>query len=215
MVFEELSQAAVGSAFGQGLFPVWQEFSRNALQIAGFSAGMAIFTLFIWYYYRLLARRDFFRFTPVRGEGWHIRFVNGLRQVGFVLKYVILFPAISFIFFAILALFLFLLAKEQSIGQILLISITVVAGVRITAYVNEEAARELAKLIPMVLLGVTLVQPNFFSIDLFFDRVFQVPAFVPQIGGFVLFTFLPEVILKALLTAKRHASPPLQDSANR
>jgi hypothetical protein len=70
------------------------------------------------------------------------------------------------------------------------------------AYYNEAASQELAKLIPIVLLGAYLTTPSFFSLELVLSRVQELPSFINRIGGFILFTMVLEISLKIMLNIK-------------
>jgi hypothetical protein len=95
-----------------------------------------------------------------------------------------------------------LLAKEQTTVQILFISIAVVSATRVTAYYSEELARDMAKLIPFALLGLTIVQPGFFSIELTLARIAQVPSLLWNIIPFILYIFVLEIALRVLYLVK-------------
>ncbi|MBU0952847.1 MAG: hypothetical protein KKA90_00275 [Nanoarchaeota archaeon] len=182
---------------------IYTNFAVNAYTATTFSIAMAIYAIVVWHYYQILSKRDFFHYHHIQGSGFKVAAENALGGFLFILKYLILFPIITFILFVILSSFLFLLAKEQAIETIILISITVISATRIAAYYNEDLARDLAKLIPLALLGVFLVQPNFFSLDLFYERILALPSFQFQIGGFIIYTLVLEIVLKLLFTVKR------------
>ena len=50
-----------------------------------------------------------------------------------------------------------------SVAMVLLISVAIVAAVRVTAYYNEDLSKDLAKMLPFALLGVFLLDTSFFS----------------------------------------------------
>ncbi|MBI4043826.1 MAG: hypothetical protein HY393_03395 [Candidatus Diapherotrites archaeon] len=181
---------------------VLDELFLHGFEVGLFSLGMAVYAIIIWQYYHLVAKRDLFRFKRKEGRGFEVLISNLFGEFVFLLEYLIVFPLITFVFFSVFAVMLFFLAKEQPLESILLISITVIAATRITAYYNEALAQDVAKLIPLVMLGVFILEPNFFSVSLVQSRIEEVPLFLNRIAGFLLFTLALEVALKVVLGVK-------------
>jgi hypothetical protein len=199
-------------------------FLTNVSEISLYAISIAIYAVIIWHYYRLLARRDFFHFEEVDGEGIGAWFKNFLGEIAFVFKYIIFFPLISFIFFTAFSLMLFLLSKEQTIQQILFISAAVISATRITAYYNEDLSKDLAKMVPLALLGVFVVQANFFSTELLISRINLLPDFMIEIASFILFFLVLEIALRIIYgfisinknnKPKRHEKIHLRNNAER
>lgn len=183
--------------------PTWTELWVQMLPVATFGFAIFVYGLIIWYFYRSLAKRDLFSLNLKKYEKQkHAALKKLIGFISYLIEYVIVFPVITFLWFLVLALFLFLLAKSQSIQGILLISMALVSGVRIAAYYSEDLSRDLAKLLPFALLGIALVDPSFFSLQLFFDRLTEVIGFLPSTINFILFIILLESALKVLLVTK-------------
>ena len=187
--------------------PVLNEIINNFLgnieTITISAIAIAIYGIVIWHYYRLLAKRDFFHFEGVRGEGGWVWFFNFLEELEFLVKYIIFYPLLSFIFFGIFSIMMFLLSKEQSIPIILMTSVTVISATRITAYYNEDLSKDMAKLVPFALLGVFIVQANFFDNALLMDRINTLPGFFVDIAAFVLYFLVLEIGLRIIYGLKK------------
>ncbi len=173
-------------------------FLNNIGEISIYAISIAIYAVVIWHYYRLLARRDFFHFEETDGEGIGAWFKNFFGEIAFIFKYILFFPLISFIFFTIFSLMLFLLSKEQTIQQILFIGAAVIAATRITAYYNEDLSKDLAKMVPLALLGVFIVQADFFSTEILISRINELPNFMIEIASFILFFLVLEIALRII-----------------
>src|SRR3989339_656625 len=82
-----------------------------------YAVALAIYGIFVFHFYRQLAQRDVFVFDiseyKARREHAVIREIFGF--VLYIIKYAVLFPLFSFFWFAMLAVFLFVLTKAQSI----------------------------------------------------------------------------------------------------
>ena len=164
--------------------------------------AIAIYAIVIWHYYRTLARRDFFHFGGKQGNGTWVWFLNFLEELEFLVKYIIFYPLLSFIFFGIFSVMMFLLSKEP-IPIILLTSVSIISATRITAYYNEDLSKDLAKLIPFALLGVFIVQADFFSFNILIERVLALPNFFVDIASFMLYFLVLEIGLRLLYGLKR------------
>ena len=120
--------------------------------------GMTVYAVFVFNFYRFVAARDMFKFNlSWSGEESGSVIGNLMRLVWYVVRYVILFPAFAFFWFAVLTLVLAFLSEDRSLGTILLISLATVSAIRVTAYYNEDLARDLAKMLPFAVLSIFIV----------------------------------------------------------
>ena len=99
-----------------------------------------------------MGSKDLFELNLERYEQSRMR---GLRVVlhfvFYVVKYLILFPIVAFVWFLLLTTLLAFLAKQQTIESILLVAMTVLCSIRITSYYNEDLSRDLSKILPFAL----------------------------------------------------------------
>ncbi len=179
--------------------------SRDLPTLLLFTVAIFLYGVLIYHFYRFVAARDIFGFNLLpfrrgskRGSG--VRLFNFLMAL---IEYGLILPIIVFIWFAGFSVLLFLMAKGLAMGQILLIAITLVSAIRIAAYYNEDLSRDIAKLLPFVLLGIAIVDPSFFSIPLIQERAASISVFVGMIAAFVVFAILLEWALRILLAIKR------------
>lgn len=186
----------------EALTPFLLDFQQHWQIITIFTLGIALYMILMWHYFHIVAKRDLLKFNKIKGDGFWVAVGNLAGEFVYLIEYLIVFPIITFVFFSVFALAMLFLAKEQPLESVLLISITVIAATRVMAYYNEEAAQELAKLIPIVLLGAYLTTPSFFSIDLVAERMAQMPSFLNRIGGFLIYTLVLEISLKIMLNIK-------------
>jgi len=178
---------------------VFTGFEKEMLSLALYTVGMALYGILIWNYYRHLAKRDIFTMDFSKYQQMHggITIIKKFLSAFFyIFKYVVLFPLYTFLWFAMLSMFLFMLAKTQSVEGILLIAITIVSSVRLTSYYSEDLAKDLAKMIPFALLGVFVVDPSFFTLELVYERFATIPTLLPVIARYLLFVVMMEFGLK-------------------
>ena len=127
--------------------------------------GMALYAVFIFKFYRFVAARDMFALDLSRYEESRYRWVRRLLHfVMYVAKYLIVFPAFAFFWFAVLTLILTFLSKDRAIADILLIALATVTTIRATAYYNEDLSRDVAKILPFAVLALFVIDASFFDI---------------------------------------------------
>ncbi len=169
-----------------------------------YALGLSIYIWLIWHFYRFVATRDLFgKHLSIHHPGltgFLEDFILGLFRVG---KYGILFPIMSFLWFGGFVALLFVVAQNQTIDQIALISIGLVGAARVLAYYKEDMAQELAKTIPIVILGVALVEPDFFQIELVQSRLQSLPELGSTLLPFIVYLSALELALRVLLWIKQ------------
>lgn len=160
-----------------------------------------LYALFIWRFYRFLARRDILSLDLSRyNTSTHPGVRKFLAAIFFIIVYIIILPFITFFWFALLAFFLLFLAKSQSLSSIILISAAVVSSIRLTAYISEDLSKDLSKMLPFTLLGFFIIDPDFFSVNDFILRISEIPNFFTHILLYVLFIIVLELVLRGLFT---------------
>ena len=149
-----------------------------------FVVGIAVYSLFVWYFYRHISKRDFLPkfFYPVT-----MRDIVKPKHIALsIAAYIVVFPAITFVWFIVLAFFVFLISKDMPFEIALFVSMSIIAVVRILSYYREAASSEIAKMIPYAILSFLLTSaavyadPNFFTEK----QMNSIPAkFMEGIGG--------------------------------
>jgi len=86
--------------------------------------------------------------------------------------------------------------ESLSIENLLLISATIVAVIRITSYHKEDLSREIAKFFPFTFLGLSLINPNLFNLDRIFEQIISIPSLFNHVGVYLLFIVLIEILLR-------------------
>lgn len=163
------------------------------------SMGIVFYSLFIWFFYRFLARRDLLKLNLSKYD--KEEFANEKKFLAillYILEFIIITPLVIFIWFGILSMFLIIFAKELDVGTIMLICTALISAVRITAYFKEELSKDLAKLIPLTLIAVIISTPNFFNFTTTIDRITQLPLFFNTAFYYLLFIFIWEILLRLL-----------------
>ena len=178
--------------------------------------GMVIYAVFVWHFYRFIAKRDVIPITvnPRTAEGKITP-----KKIGYyIAAHILLFPFIIWVWFIVYSFFMFILAKDMPLGVVLLISISVIGATRITSYYKEDLAKDVGKLLPFALLGVFLTSSaffsetsNFFSIEEIEERIEEIPRFISRIVEFVILVAAIEIILRISFLIKRKIWPAAEE----
>jgi hypothetical protein len=156
------------------------------LEFLFFVIGIALYSLFVWYFYRFISKRDLLPkiFYPLS----HGKKATPKLVVAYSACYIIVFPIITFVWFIVLAFFVFLISKEMPFEIALFVSMAIIAVVRILSYYRETAASEIAKMIPYAILSFFLTsvavfaEPSFFTEKQFGSIPIKV---IENLGGIV------------------------------
>ena len=158
-------------SFGKGFLEdpasYFLEADGSGITFLLFVIGIAIYALFVWYFYRYISKRDLFpKFFYILEKEENPTKAKIAISVAI---YIVSFPIIIFIWFTVLAFFVYLVAEEMPMYLAIFVSMSIIAVVRILAYYREEASKEIAKMIPYAILAFFLTSaavyqdPNFFT----------------------------------------------------
>ncbi len=162
-----------------------------------FLIGVAVYAVFIFIFYKFLARKDLFKidlskYNTTRNPLWK----KTLRVIFYVLEHILVYPVFVIFWFGILGLLLAFLSKNEGAQTILLVTAAVIGSVRITAYISENLSNDLAKMLPFALLGIFLIDISYFSIDHTQKVVFDVLPLWNTIVYYIIFIILLELFLR-------------------
>ncbi|MFC2143300.1 hypothetical protein ACFLQN_02785 [Candidatus Aenigmatarchaeota archaeon] len=161
-----------------------------------FVIGMVIYALFVFKFYRFIARKNIFTITKDHA--------TLARKVGYVLEYIFLFPLIAFFWFFVISMLLSMLSEIISITNIFMISMAIMATIRITAYYSEELSRDIAKLIPFALLAVFLLDISGLSLSSSTDLIREISTVLTTLVYYFVFIIVLEFILRIVTYRRRN-----------
>ena len=176
--------------------------------LIGYSIGMVVYGIFIWNFYRFLARREM---IPLHIKKYETDGKKITSFIAYLIKYVVVFPLVVLVWFVVYSTFLFFMAPDLPVEHVFLIVISLVVTVRISAYYKEDLAKDFAKLIPFALLGIFLTSNIFFTPDDVAQRTLGFLPFLGKILGFVTYAIIVEAILRILFLIKRKILPVAEE----
>jgi len=193
MIFDTISN------FLQSLTNSVPEQYRVLVSLFLYTFFIAIYSVFIWKFYKFLASRDIIelnlkQYNRSQYPGLEKFFAVALYTV----EYMIILPFLVLFWFTIFSMFLLILSESQSAEQILLISAAIIASTRITAYISEDLSRDIAKILPFTVLAMFVLGGKFFDLNNLFLKISQIPSLFTNVLMFVIFIFATEFILRGV-----------------
>ncbi|MEM3074754.1 MAG: hypothetical protein QW727_02320 [Candidatus Pacearchaeota archaeon] len=167
-----------------------------------FIVFVTIYSIFIWKFYKFFARRDLLELNLSQYNKYEHDFTRKFFAILlFILEYIIILPIVTFFWFFVVTLILFLLAPGQNISNILLISAVLVGVVRITSYYSENLSEDLAKLFPLTILVVAISTPGFFNLENILSKLSSITSLFTNILLYLLVIMILEFLLRIFYLA--------------
>ena len=158
---------------------------------------IVVYSVFIWKFYRFIAKKNILGLNLSQyNNSSHPFFEKALALIFYILEYIIILPIIIFFWFAVFTLFLIFLTEDVTTKQLLIVSVTIIAAIRVTSYYSEDLSKDLAKLLPFTLLAVAILKPGFFDIERIISQMTELPGFIEHIVVYLIFIIILESILR-------------------
>ncbi len=201
MVFDQITE----------IFPNATQFIRS-LDSYDIVASLLIYTIiifiyavFVWSFYKTVSKRDLFKLEIKDHRNiWQ-------KRVLYIVKYLVFFPIFTFLWFAVMSAILFFLSKSYTTQNILVIAMAMVAAARITSYYKRELAEDIAKILPLGVLAIFIVDPSYFSLSLTISRFLELETLIPLFVNYLVFVIALEFVLRVILVGVRY----MRDRINR
>lgn len=162
-----------------------------------FILGIIAYSVFVFNFYRLVAKRDIFELNLKKySTSPHPTIRKMFAGVLYFIEHIVIFPFLSFFWFAVLSLLLAFLSKDGVAGNILLTSIALVGAIRAVSYYTEDLSNDLAKLVPFALLAVFLADINYFSLQNSISVIIDMILMWEDALYYLLFIVLLEVVMR-------------------
>ena len=117
--------------------------------------------------YRVMTRRDIFTLDLSRfEEPENPASRKALHFISYVLKYILLYPLISFAWFGILFIIVSIIATDREAKDLLLSAMLALALVRIMSYYSTTFARHFARFLPLTVVSILILDLRHIHIDL-------------------------------------------------
>jgi len=156
-----------------------------------------VYSIFVWKFYRYISKKNLLELNLNKyNKSEHPFFSKVIAGLFYFLEYIIILPFLIFFWFSLFTIFLVVLTQNLEIGSILIISATIIAAVRMSAYYKEEVAREIAKMLPFMLLAVSFLTPGFFDFGRILSQLSYLGDFFDNIVNYLSFIIVLEIVLR-------------------
>ena len=91
-----------------------------------------------------------------------------------------------------------MLSKSRPIEDVLFLGIIVVATTRICAYASEKLAEDIAKLLPLTLIAIFLIDSKSISLDAIKSSLLVLLEQIPKVAKYLLFIIFVEWVLRIM-----------------
>lgn len=161
---------------------------------------VVIYAVFIWKFYRFIARKNIFQLNLNQyNHVEHPGMAKVLASSLYLLEYIIILPFVIFFWFTVFTLFLVLLTNNLPLNTLLIVSVIIIASVRMTSYIpnyGEDLAKEIAKLLPLNLLAIALIGKTAFSFENVISNLSEIPSLLGTVMNYLVFIIVLEIILR-------------------
>ncbi|MFH1500422.1 MAG: hypothetical protein ABIE22_00570 [archaeon] len=165
--------------------------------LALYAILIAIYSIFIFKFYKFLGRRDILRLNLKQyNTTTHPGLKKFLVSIFFIIEYIIILPVVVIFWFIVLAIFLLLLSESQAVDQVVLIAAAIVAAIRLTAYFSEDLSKDLAKIFPFTVLAIFLLNPDFFVLSDVIGKIWDIPLLFRNVVVYMVFIIALEAVLR-------------------
>ncbi len=151
------------------------------------------YLILVWKFSRFISKKNIFGINLNKYNTSEHKFIEG---VFYFLEYIIILPFLVFVWFSFLAISLLILNTGLDVNNVLVISAAVVAAIRMTSYYSHKISLELAKLIPLSLLVVSILSPGFFDFTETVGNVAGVANLLGNIFNYFIFIIILEGLLR-------------------
>ncbi|MEA3414037.1 MAG: hypothetical protein U9Q99_00725 [Nanoarchaeota archaeon] len=191
-------------------------FGKNFINLFLIVILIFIYAVLIWKFYRFIAKKNLISLNLNQYNRSEHPLVNkAIKIIFYITEYIIILPALVFLWFAVFTIFLLFLTDKIEVHTLLIISATVVAAIRMAAYYKADLAKDLAKLLPFTLLGVSLTQSGLLNFNNILVKLIEIPLFLEEIIIYLLFIIVIEFILRLFeiffITTGIHSEEEIQE----
>lgn len=156
-----------------------------------------LYSIFIWKIYHVISAKNILKLDLNRyNTSEHPLSEKLLAGLFYFLEYILILPFLIFFWFTAFTLFLILITENLEIQNILIISATIIAVIRMASYYKEDLSKELSKMLPFTLLAIAITNPGFFNFEQVLSHFSKIPSLLNQIPIYLLFIIFLEAIMR-------------------
>ncbi len=161
--------------------------------------GLALYTIIVYNLYRFIATRDIFNLNLRQyNRAQHSGAFKFFAVILYIAEYVLFFPLFLMLWFITFSTILNAMTTTPNTEMVLLMSMAIIASIRIASYYKQDLAKDIAKLIPFALLAVVMVD-DISSVLTWGDKILDLLYLLPTMFNILIYYFVFVVCLEILL----------------
>ena len=111
--------------------------------------SITVYGVFVFNFYRFLARKDIFTLNLQKhNQSRHPVLRKTFSVIFYIFMSLVLYPVFVFVWFGVMAALLYILSKNQTTENVMLVAMGVVGAIRVCSYYKEALATDIAKIDP-------------------------------------------------------------------
>lgn len=178
----------------------FSEFVTTIEPLVFFVIGLIIYTLFVFKFYKSIARKDLIKLDLGDGRA-ELKSVKPTKIILInALENFILTPVAVIFWVGVITTMLMLLAENYTAGTLLITAISAVAVIRVSSHYDEALSEDLAKLLPLTLLALLLFDASTFSIGNTLAIAGQLPGLWKSLVYYLMFAIALEIVMRFIQT---------------
>ena len=158
---------------------------------------IVIYGFVVWKFYKSISKKDILGLNLNKyNKAKHPLITKIFAGALYFIEYILISPLIIFLWFGLLTLLLVVVTEGIPATTLVIISGLIIASVRIISYSNTDLAQDIAKIVPLTLLEMSFLTPNFFSVQRIIGTFIEIPGLFNEIGIYLVFIVFLEIILR-------------------
>ena len=158
---------------------------------------IVIYSFIVWKFYKSISKKDILGLDLNKyNRTKHPIVTKFIAGVLYLVEYILVAPLIIFLWFGLLTILLIAITEAIPPANIILISGLMIASIRIISYSSTDLAQDIAKIVPLTLLAMSFLTPNFFSVTRILGTFAEIPGLFGEIGIYLVFIVFLEIILR-------------------
>jgi hypothetical protein len=174
---------------------------KEVILVVLFAIGIVLVSLFIFKFYKTISKRDLIELNLVK-YNWseHPLARKFWATILYLIEYILVMPFILLLWFFAMAIIVLMIADQKSTIDVLMITASMVAAVRMLSYYGKEIAIDVAKLFPFISLGVFILSPGGFSIPKIIGQLNEFQNLLDNVIYYLVAMVIIEITLRLIYT---------------
>ncbi|MEM4181966.1 MAG: hypothetical protein QXX68_02315 [Candidatus Pacearchaeota archaeon] len=187
-----------GLVFIQEFFSSLNPVQQLVIKLIGIFLGITIYSIFVYYTCKIFSRKNLLDFNFMKRASQNSTELSFLGFFLYVVEYLVIVPVFVFLWFGFYSAFVFLMAKNFSVDQVLMISAALVASIRATSFFKERISQDLATIFPLTFLFFVLSGEQTIELSFFIQKFSEISSLFNNIIIYLLFIFSVEMIFRII-----------------